>query len=216
MKKLNKTLVLITLISLLPIIFGVLIYDQLPDQVPTQWNFSGEIDGWSSKATAVFGMPCFMAAVALIIYFALNSDPKRKNMPEILVKISMWICPVLSMILVPSTILAALGYEVNIKLTTCLIMGIVFLVIGNYLPKCKQSYTMGIRIPWTLNSEENWNRTHRMAGKLWIIAGISFFIIAFIDNSKLGGILSAVLFSAIIIVALIPMVYSYILYKKGI
>jgi len=216
MKKLNKTMVLTTVVSLLPIVFGLLIYDKLPNQVPTHWNTAGEIDGWSSKAFAVFGLPCFMAAMSLVVQFALSADPKRRNMPDIMVKFSAWICPLLSLFLVPSTLLAGMGYEVNIPLTTCLIVGIVFMVIGNYLPKCKQSYTMGIRLPWTLNSEENWNRTHRMAGKLWMLGGLLFFFIGFIADFANASLLGILLFGSIAVMVIVPAAYSYLLYKKGI
>ena len=89
-----------------------------------------------------------------------------------------------------------------------IIMGIVFVSIGNYLPKCKQNYTAGIKIPWTLNSTENWNRTHRLAGWLYILCGIAFFANVFFQWTGMIWIVLAV--------AVVPMVYSFILYKKGI
>ena len=209
-------MVITTAVSLLPIIFGLIVYDKLPDQVPTHWNAAGEIDGWSSKTFAVFGLPCFMAVIGLLVQLGLSADPKRRNMPNIMVKFSAWICPLLSLFLVPSTLLAGMGHHINIALITCLIVGAVFLVIGNYLPKCKQTYTMGIRLPWTLNSEENWNRTHRMSGKLWILGGLLFIILGFIAGNTNAGLVSAILFGNIAAMIIVPTVYSYLLYKRGI
>ena len=98
--------------------------------------------------------------------------------------------------------------DVNIGMGVNIIVSIVFLVIGNYLPKCKQNYTTGIKIPWTLNSTENWNRTNRLAGWLFMAGGILFFLNAFLQWSGM--------FLIIIGIALLPIIYSFILYKKGI
>ena len=87
-------------------------------------------------------------------------------------------------------------------------VGILFTVIGNFLPKTKQTYTIGIRVPWTLNSEENWNKTHRMAGYLWVVCGILFIASAFLPESE---ILYIILLCVIIFV---PIIYSYVIYRK--
>ena len=89
-------------------------------------------------------------------------------------------------------------------------MGLLFIAIGNYLPKTKQSYTMGIKLPWTLASEENWNRTHRLAGFLWVLCGLFFIVTSFT-----GWSLAAFLIP-IIVMVLVPAVYSYLLYRRGI
>ncbi len=103
----------------------------------------------------------------------------------------------------------AAGMKVNIGMVTNIIIGILFMVVGNYIPKSKQSYTVGIKLPWTLASTENWNKTSRLAGKLWIVGGILFIINAFL-------LYSGVLFIVILLMAVIPAVYSFCLYKKGI
>ena len=84
-----------------------------------------------------------------------------------------------------------------------------FVILGNYLPKMKQSYTVGIKLPWTLNSEENWYRTHRFAGVVFMLAGMIVLVAGFIEQI---WIVLAIIFAA----AMIPSVYSYVLYKKGI
>ena len=92
-----------------------------------------------------------------------------------------------------------------------LLVGILFVVIGNYLPKTKQSYTMGIKLPWTLASEENWNRTHRLAGFLWVIGGILLILLTLL---RLWNTWTFLL--VIIPMSVVPMIYSYLLYRKGI
>lgn len=91
-----------------------------------------------------------------------------------------------------------------------ILVGVVFIVVGNYMPKCKQNYTMGIKLPWTLNDEENWNKTHRMAGKLWVITGFLVMLCILAPTSVMVAIFIITLFVAV----MIPTVYSYLLYRN--
>ena len=93
-------------------------------------------------------------------------------------------------------------------MTANILVGLMFIIMGNYMSKNRQNYTVGIRIPWTLGNEENWDRTHRFASKLWVIGGIIFVINAFIQSIYVLGI---VIFMA----GIIPVIYSFVLYKKG-
>ena len=211
MKTEKKQLILTTIICLLPILAGLALYSRLPEQVPTHFDLSGIPNGWSSRPFAVFVLPCFMAAANLILHICLDKDPKRNNMSAALKSISLWIIPVLSVLCYGLTLAAAMGRPSHIETIVPLLVGILFLLIGNYLPKTKQSYTMGIRLPWTLESEENWNRTHRLAGFLWVAAGTLFILLSLLRlwNGWLLGILLAVM-------VLSPILYSYFLHRKGI
>ncbi len=212
MKNVNrKELALTTLLCLLPIAAGLALYSKLPETVPTHFGFNGEANGWSSRATAVFTMPLMMAGLNLFMHFGLSTDPKRQNMSAPLRAISIWTVPVVS-ILVSAFILGnALGCATHIEFIMPLLMGLLFILIGNYLLKTKQSYTMGIKLPWTLESEENWNRTHRLAGFLWVAAGAVMILLTLLHLWNLP------LFLAVIaVMTLVPCGYSYLLYKKGI
>lgn len=206
----KKTLVITSLICLLPIIVGALVYKRLPETIATHFDLNGNPDGWSSRAFAVFGLPAILLAVNLLLPIMLRADPKHENMSGALVNITIWTIPVLSLICSGLTLGRALGYDVRIERVLPVFMGVLFILIGNYLPKTKQSYTMGIKLPWTLASEENWNRTHRMAGFLWVIAGLYFIVMSFI-----GWSLPAFLIPLFVMI-LVPSVYSYLLYRKGI
>ena len=206
----RKTLLPTTLVCLIPFAAGVMVYSRLPETVATHFSFDGEPDGWSSRAFAVFGLPTIMLAMNFILQFALNADPKRQNMSPALLTVVFWTVPVLSVVCSGITLAKALGYNIRIEVVLPVLMGVLFIIIGNYLPKTKQSYTMGIRLPWTLNSEENWNRTHRFAGFLWVLCGLLFLVMSFIGLSiPLFLILMAVM-------VLIPVAYSYLLYRRGI
>ena len=206
----KKTLVITSLICLLPIIVGALVYKRLPEMIATHFDLNGNPDGWSSRAFAVFGLPAILLAVNLLLRFMLRADPKHENMSGALVNITIWTIPVLSLLCSGLTLGRALGYDVRIERVLPVFMGVLFILIGNYLPKTKQSYTMGIKLPWTLASEENWNRTHRLAGFLWVLGGIYFIVVSFIGWSVTAFVIP------LAVMVLVPMVYSFLLYRKGI
>ena len=208
MKKYKKRIIISSVITLLPILAGLILWNRLPDTIATHFGNDNVANGWSSKPFVVFAMPLLLLGLHLFILFVTMNDPKRKNISEKMFGFLIWFVPVLSVFIFSITYCNALGMNVNIGMAVNIIVGIVFLVIGNYMPKCKQNYTAGIRIPWTLNSTENWNRTHRLAGWLFMLGGILFFLNAFLQWSGM--------FFVIIVIALLPEVYSFLLYKKGI
>ena len=207
----KREIILTTIVCLLPMLAGVILYSRLPDTIATHWGANGEPDGWSSKTFAVFAIPGIIAGINLFGQFAMRTDPKRQNMNPALFNIGIWTAPVISVLASAFIFATALGYESRIELILPLLTSLLFIVIGNYLPKTKQSYTMGIKLPWTLASEENWNRTHRLAGPLWVVCGILMAILSLLKHAPfwLMPLLIAVM-------VLVPTIYSYNLYKKGI
>lgn len=208
-KKNLKTLIITSIVILLPILAGVILWDKLPEQIPTHWNVNGEVDDWSSKAFAVFGLPCIMLALQWLCALGTAADPKKANHPQKILHLVLWIIPVISVFLFALTYVAAFGKEVRMELVMPLLVGLVLTIVGNYLPKCKQNYTIGIKIPWTLNSEENWNKTHRFAGRLWVVCGLALMLTGFF-----GGFW--VFLPIVLVMVLVPMLYSYLLHRKGI
>ena len=208
--KVDKLLIISTLICLLPIILSLIVYDKLPDTMPIHWDIEGNPDGYGSKAFAAIWLPLMMAGLNLITHFGLNTDPKKANSSKILKLIGKLTIPFLSLTLLPITIFAGLGYEIAIEKIVPAFVGLLFIIVGNYLPKSKQNYTVGIKLPWTLDSETNWNKTHRLAGYLWIIGGVVMFV-----NSFLQIYWTPVFFIIIGSMVFIPALYSYILYRNG-
>ena len=205
-KKNLKLIIITTVISLLPMAVGLILWDKLPDTIATHFGLNGEADGWSSKATAVFFIPLFITALHLVCAFATSLDPKNKNIDGKPFTLVLWITPTLSVLVCTLTYLIALGYNVSMNIVMSLFMSVLFIIIGNYLPKCKPNYTIGIRIMWTLNDEENWNKTHRFAGKLWVVCGI------------VTGVVSLFIpwffFVTIAVMVFAPFIYSYKRKKK--
>ena len=204
-KQYKKTLIITSLILLIPMIAGILLWDRLPDVMPSHWGINGEVDGWSKKPFAVFGLSTLMIATQWICTFAATFDPRHKNYNPKMLKLVLWICPVISNVLHTLTYAAALGYSPRIEMIMPVLVGVMFIVIGNYLPKCPQTYTMGIKLPWTLNSEENWNATHRFGGKVWVLGGIVSIFSGFY-----GGFWSLLVIITLLVIA--PTVYSYLYY----
>ena len=207
-KKNLKVLIITSVIILLPILAGLVLWDQLPEQTPTHWNASGEVDGWSSKAFAVFGLPAIMLAIQWLCVLGTASDPKKAEHPKKILQLILWFIPVLSVLLFTITYMVALGKEVRIEVVMPIFVGLILAIIGNYLPKCKQNYTIGIKLPWTLNDEENWNKTHRFAGWLWMFGGIVIMLTGIFGSFWIFAIVVALM-------VLAPVIYSYILHRKG-
>ncbi len=208
MIKRNKgTLILTSIVMLIPMVIGLLLWNQLPDIVPSHWNINGEVDGWSSKAFAVFFFPSLLLAIHWICVFASCADPKSKDYHPKMIGLVLWICPVLSLLLNSMVYAVALGYQLNIEIIMPLLVGLMFVIVGNLLPKCRQSYTMGIKLPWTLSNEENWNKTHRFGGKLWVIGGVVIMATAFVGSFW-------ILMGVMVVMVAAPTIYSYVHYRK--
>ena len=208
-RKYWKLLLITSVIILLPVVAGVFLWEQLPAQIPTHWGPNGEVDSYSSKAFAVFGLSGILLAIQWLCTLGTAADPKKQNHPEKVVHLVLWIIPVLSVVLYTITYVTALGMEVPVAVVLPVLVGLMFVIIGNYMPKCKQNYTIGIKIPWTLDNEENWNKTHRFAGWLWTICGILVMVLSFF-----GGVWVLLLVMTLMVIA--PCVYSYLLHRKGV
>ena len=207
MKASKKEMILSVVLCLLPILLGLILWKKLPEQVPTHFNLKNEPDGYSSKAFAVFGLPLIMAALDALCLFGLSSDPKADKHSTVLSKMMLWFIPGLSILVSSLCLLIAIGKNINLALIIQLFIGLLFVVAGNYLPKCRQNYTMGIKLPWTLNDEDNWNYTHRLGGFVWVIAGVVQMVNAFIGSP---WVFFGIVFAAVII----PMAASYIYFRR--
>lgn len=188
---------------------GIILWKQLPEQIPMHWNFAGEVDRWGSKVFAVFGMPAILLGFQWVCTLGIFMDPKRANHTGKILQLAFWIIPAINLVVNVLTYTAAFGRDVPVGAVMCTFMGLVFVIIGNYMPKCKQNYTIGIKIPWTLSSEANWNRTHRFAGRLWVVCGLITIATGFLSKFWLFLIL-------VFLMIIVPMVYSYILHRKGV
>lgn len=205
----NKKLLLLTsVITLLPVFIGLFLWNQLPDSVATHFGLNNQPDGYSSKAFAVFGLPLILLAVHLVCVVATKIDPKSKDINKKIFRVLLWICPLVSLFV--STVIYgySLGYDFDMSYLCGILIGVLYLVLGNFLPTVKPNYTIGFRIPWTLNDPDNWYHTHRFGGKCMVIGGIIMILTSPLQNMW-------ILLAAAIVPCLLPAIYSYLYYRKS-
>lgn len=212
MMKQHKLKILISsLLILLPVLAGVILWNDLPERIATHWGADGQPDGWSNKAFAVFALPCILLVLHLICLFGTSFDKKNKNQNGKVFGLIFWIVPFVSVYACGMMYAIAMGVSLGIPALTCGFVGLAFIVVGNLLPKCKQNSTIGIKLPWTLRDAENWSATHRLGGKLWVVAGFLMLGVAFLPAEFT---VYAVL-GVVILATAVPTVYSYLYHWKG-
>lgn len=206
----HKKQVLLSLAgTLLPMVIGLILWNQLPDQMVTHFGADAVPDGTSGKAFAVFGLPAVMAALNLAALAITAADPGHRNQNKKALGMVFWIMPMISLTMTGVVYAIALGKSVDVLLVVPLLLGMLFVVMGNYMPKVKQNHTLGVKIYWTLNNEENWNKTHRFAGKCWVIGGLLMMLAAALPLPWM----IPVMMIAIFLLAGAPIVYSYLIYR---
>lgn len=208
--KFKKESVISVIISILLFaIVNLLFYKKMPETLPTHWGFNNKIDGYSSKFTALITTPLLLIFLNIFSCFMLDNDPKNKDKNNFVITIGKATIPLVMLITFVISVFYGLGKKINVMVIISIFVGFLLILIGNYLPKTKRNYTVGIKLPWTLNSDENWNKTHRLAGYFFILGGIFFLLTPFIGNEYL-------IFLTFMIIVIIPAIYSFYLYKNGV
>lgn len=208
MWKQNRVKILVTsLVTLLPCLIGLLLWQRLPELVPIHFNFNGVADDWAGRPFAVFALPGFFFVCHIICTLAILYDPKGENIGRKLISIILWIMPATSLVTNMSIYAYAMNMEINIAVISIWLVGILHIVLGNIMPKLKHNYTIGIKTSWTLADPENWYHTHRIAGWSMVIGGILLLTTAFWPN---------ILFLLMVTVLSVgvPVVYSFVYYKR--
>ena len=197
-------------VILLPALFGVIMWDVLPETMATHWGADGRADGFSAKAFAVFATPViFLALHFVCLLFTLLDQKQKEQNPKALGMI-FWMIPATSLFTSGIMYQAALGKEAKLVFLVPALLGVMFIWIGNYLPKVKQNSTLGIKISWTLQNEENWNRTHRFAGKLWVCGGLVLLLSALLPLRAMVWVMVCVT----VALGFAPIAYSYIIFRR--
>jgi len=191
-------------------IVGAALYNALPDLVPSHWNIKGEIDSYLPKLTSIILFPAITLGLALLFPIVSAIDPKKEK--YILFR-KPWVVLQMSIVLFFAylyfvTLYMAFNPAIPIIPFIFGGIGVLFVLIGNYLGKIRQNYFVGIKTPWTIDNEEVWNRTNRLGGWLFTIAGLIVFAEAFIQWQVV-----AVFIVAVVIAAVLPIVYSYVLFR---
>ena len=209
-KEYRMRILLSTAGSLLPVLLGLLLWNRLPDVIATHWGADGVADGFSGKGFAVFVLPAIMAGLNLLCCLGTAIDPKQAKQNKKAMGLVFWIMPLISICVSTFVYSAALGKAMEMFVILPLLLGVMFVWIGNYLPKIKQNSTLGIKISWTLRNEENWNKTHRFGGRVSVVGGILTMLSALLPAKWMV----AVMVGAMLAIIILPAVYSYRIYRR--
>ena len=207
MKNSRKLMIGSLAIFIVPLIIIIMAYPKLPEVIGTHFDFNGNVNGTMNKFIGTYGMLGFLFVVQCLMVFIVPKDPKYSNVGQAMRIFMFYSVPIITTVTLVTIIGVNLGYSVAMNQIVGVLLGGLFIGLGNYLPKTKRNYTVGIKIPWTLDDDDNWNKTHRLGGYCFIIAGLFMIIGSFINQLEICFILLFVLM-------FVPFVYSYMLYRK--
>jgi uncharacterized membrane protein len=192
-------------------VLGVWAWFQLPAdaQIPVHWGIDGRPNGYAPKAVGLFLLPLITVGVAALFWAIPVIEPRRANiLKSRKAYVAIWVGTVVLLAAIDLAVTAAaLGATFDITLVVFVAVGGLFIVIGNYLPKVRPNYLIGIRTPWTLTSDLAWDRTHRVGGRLFVLEGIVFIVIGLLRPA--AGLLAAVLIGGIVLMLVALFGYSY-------
>ena len=194
------------------ILSSLYFYKNFPDLVPIHWNMAGEADSWGSPFKSAFMFPVLNIGIYLLFLIIPYMDPKKERYEQFASTYHIFktaIILFLSLIYFTASF-SALGYDINITRVVTTFVGALFVVIGNYMSKIKQNWFLGIRTPWTLSSEEVWNKTHRLGGKMFLLSGLLMMSISYFDIKYRIAIVVTILLLSVLVSPL----YSFYLYNK--
>ncbi|WP_302104550.1 SdpI family protein [Polycladomyces zharkentensis] len=199
-------------VAILPLLIAWTLYPALPPKMAVHFGFSGQPDGYQPKSIFLISQSLLLPAIPLLTKYLPVLDPKRENYAKFRRFYEIFRLTITTFLAVMFGLILAfnLGYRIHMQMAVLLMVGLIWMVIGNFLGQVRFNYFFGIRTPWTLADEEVWRRTHRLAAPLWMIAGGLMLISAFLPGWMSVGMLVA----AIILTAMIPAVYSLIVYRK--
>lgn len=200
------------IVVLIPFVYLAYIWSSLPEIVPIHWNYKGEIDDWGNKSSLIF-ITFLLSGLTYILFTIIPLiDPKKR----IQTMGNKYHNLKFLMVLFMSALAVFIIYSVKEQSITnpsfiYLAMGLLFMLLGNYMKTIKANYFIGIRTPWTLEYESIWKSTHKLAGKIWFVGGLAIVISSLTTSKDFNGIF---FISAITLLAIIPVVYSYMEYRK--
>ena len=183
-------------------------------RLPIHWDLSGQPDGWAGKWVGLLMPAGITAGMSLLFWFLPALEPRGRNFLRSQgLYLWGWAALLLMGAAIELVVLSvALDWGVPANHVIVGSLGVIFVIIGNQLGKSRSMYLIGLRTPWTLASEEVWIRTHRLAGKLMVLAGIVAFVAALLPLPS--GLLATILGVGIAVAALIPIVYSFLLWRR--
>ena len=183
-KKYKWKLIISSLITLLPVLFGLFADKILPERIAVHFDLHGTPDGFMSPMTFFVMMPFILLAIHWLCIGVTAAIDKNNEQSAKVTGIMFWIMPVMSLFTCSMVAAIALGYTANVYSSVFVLLAVMFIVIGNYLPKTTRNKTAGIKIKWTYSSDENWNATHRFGGKVYVSMGVLCLLGVFLPEKS--------------------------------
>lgn len=208
---LKKELPLIGIV-LLPFLYLAYVWNQLPAKVPLHYNIKGEIDRYGDKSELIL-IPILTSVLMYIIFVAVPYIDPKKQIQKMGRKYDTlkWVTTTFMSVLAMFIIYISKNNSETNPSYILLLCGVLFIILGNYFKTIKSNYFIGIRTPWTLENELVWKETHKLGGKIWFAGGLLVIVSSLVFKEKINFII----FMAITtIMVLVPVVYSYLLFKK--
>ncbi|MDR3653145.1 MAG: SdpI family protein [Paludibacter sp.] len=200
------------ILILLPLAYLATIWKNLPAQVATHFDLQGNPNGWSSKNSLIYMIGGLGIGTYILMLLIPKYDPKKKIEQMGKKYYTLRIVLTLFMAVISCYILySASGSKLSSN-TLLMLIGALFATMGNYMQTVKPNYFIGIKTPWTLESEDVWRKTHKFGGRLWLIGGLIIIILSLIF--KEGHILGISFIIITVIISLVPVIYSYIDFKR--
>lgn len=195
--------VMTSAIVLCPMLIGILLWNRLPDEMAVRFGSNNEVLSYSPKGFVIFGIPIMLFVCHFFCMLPMIIDPKDTKISRKMVLLLIWITPVISLPTCGGLLLYSLGIAIDLTLLVELVLGIVFLMIGNYLPKCRPTETIVVKTLGALESEDVRYRIQCIVGWSYVILGICIFVNCFLQ--------SKILFISVIVLSiLIPLVCSIV------
>jgi uncharacterized membrane protein len=204
---------LLWILILLPYAYLIIIWESFPGKVPTHFGIDGQADRWSDKSILLF-LPALIGMGTYLLMLIIPAlDPKKRiqEMGDKYYNLRFLLTLFGSLL---TTYILYVTHEGGIKNPNILIalIATMFAMLGNYFQAIRPNYFIGIRTPWTLESEEVWKKTHQLAGKLWMAGGIVIVLLSFIITNSKG---LAITFGGLLfIMVMIPVIFSYSFYQQ--
>ncbi len=205
-EKITQELALI-LIAVLPVIYMFMNWNLLPESIPVHFDLKGNPNGYGSRWVYVI-MPVGLYLLMLVLP---KIDPRKANYDVFegsYYKLRLILGIFFGMI-TASVIWGIVNNSNSIQKLMPLSIFFLFMLIGNYLGNIRPNYFVGIKVPWTLNNDEVWTRTHKMAGKLWFWGSLVGMALYFVVEK-----IEYVFIPLLVILIVVPIVYSYVIYRK--
>lgn len=204
----NKTTLITTLLCLVPIAIGTALQNKLPSEIPINYGFNNEAGTLASKWIVIFLLPLILALVNLFVNLTLT-EKNRQRIGERLSAVLIWLVPLLSVVVLMFLILKPLGLPLKAGSLVFSIISVIFIIIGNYIPKCRPNSYIGYRLSWIMNDDELWMKTHRFSGFVLVIAGFASLVASFFAIGKY------VFLVCLVIIIFVPLIYSLAIKKKA-